>query len=190
MKITIDEDVLKKNHLKLSDYLYILLRKEYLKNDECEYDVRQRLIDEGIITVNCNLTVDGKDLFDKINKKFYGKKEREIDQLVLKLQELWPEGYKDRKYKWRSNETDVKTKLYKFFEIYGKKFTNVTDEQIVEAAQKYVTRFNNSGDRTFQKILKYFILSQNNEGSLLADNLEAIFKNEGFDDCSSTDSLF
>lgn len=188
MKITIDEAVLKRNHLKLSDYLYILLRKEYLKNDECEYDVRQRLIDEGIITVNCNLTIDGKELINKIDNKFNGKEDERFENLAKKLQALWPTGYKDSKWKWQSNEDDVKKKLYAFFKDYPR-FKNVTDEQILEAAKIYVKRFDESGNRLYQKILKYFIVGQNGDSSLLADNLDAVLKNETPEE-SFTETLF
>ena len=188
MKIVIDESVLKKNHLKLSDYLYILLRKEFLKNDECEYDVRKRLIEEGIMTINMSLTIDGKDLLDKIDSKFNGKEDERCENLAKKLQALWPSGYKDSKWKWQSNEDDVKKKLYAFFKDYPR-FKNVTDEQILEAAKMYVKRFDESGNRLYQKILKYFIVGQNGECSMLADNLDAVLKNETPEDFSE-ETLF
>lgn len=73
--------------------------------------------------------------------------------LAEKLREIFPEGKKagTASTYYRSNTKDTALKLSKFFKIYG----DYTDEQVIEAAKKYVASFN--GNYKYMRALKYFI---------------------------------
>ena len=177
MKITIETNNLKHYGLNLADFLYLLLANECNSSYDCISGVKDRLILKGLLRKTETITVECEDIINEILKESeLVIKERNVDDLVIKLQELWPAGYKDNKYRWKCNKTDVKKKLYKFFKEYGEDYT---DEQIINAAKRYVEQFNNTGDRRFQKLLKYFIMKEDGSSeSDLATNLESIVSNE------------
>ena len=75
-----------------------------------------------------------------------------IDELVPKLQSIYPEGKNFNGQYWRGNKTDIKRKLQTFFKKYGNDYT---DEQIINATQSYVSGFNS--DYKFMRLLQYFI---------------------------------
>ena len=189
MKITIETNNLKHYGLNLADFLYLLLVNECNKSYDCVSGVKDRLILKGLLKKTETLTVDCEDIINEILKESeLIVKERNIDDLVVKLQELWPAGYKDNKYRWKSNKTDVKKKLYKFFKEYGEDFT---DDQILEAAKRYVKQFDETGNRRFQKLLKYFIMKEDGSSeSDLATNLESIVNNENIEQQIEDVSLF
>ena len=105
----------------------------------------------------------------------YIPKEERLDRLYEAMREYFPNGYKMAPYAWRGNRKDVTLKLKKFFKMYGNKYT---DEQILDATRRYVECFN--GDNTHMRILKYFIL-KDNESDLATvlenkdDNLTNLF---------------
>lgn len=105
----------------------------------------------------------------------YIPKEERLDRLYEAMREYFPHGYKMAPYAWRGNRKDVTLKLKKFFKMYGNKYT---DEQILDATRRYVECFN--GDNTHMRILKYFIL-KDNESDLATvlenkdDNLTNLF---------------
>ena len=194
MKITINPDAVKKQGLEMCDFYALLVADELHNTAKTFNDSFKFLRDNGLLIGDKTLSDSGRKLMNSIldmsthSKMAITKvKERNTDNLVKELRALWPSGYKDKKWKWNSNETDIKKRLDKFFEDYGYDFT---DEQIIEAAKRYVKRFDDSGTRMYQKVLKYFIVSQNGEGSLLADYIEAIQKGESDDLDISTETLF
>lgn len=78
---------------------------------------------------------------------------RELEDLVNKLKSLFPEGKKPgTSLYWRGNYLEIVKKLRVFF----KKYKRYSDEEIVDAAKRYVESFN--GDYQYMHILKYFIL--------------------------------
>ena len=84
------------------------------------------------------------------------------------MRALYPRGNSSSGYPWRGNLRDLTKRLKKFFKLYG----NWTDEEIINATQRYVSHYN--GDYTYMRILKYFILKSDKgeEGSDLATWLE------------------
>jgi hypothetical protein len=75
-----------------------------------------------------------------------------VEQLAAKLMEIFPKEKKAGTcHYFRGNKKDNILRLKKFFKLYGK----YTDEQILDAARKYVTSFN--GNYSYMRILKYFI---------------------------------
>lgn len=112
-------------------------------------------------------------------------KEDSLDALVEKLRAIFPEGKKEGTTStyFRGNLRDNKLKLKKFFKMYGNKFT---EEQILDAARRYVASFN--GNYTYMRALKYFIWKPekktNAEGKIYIEEVSdlATFienKNEG-----------
>ena len=76
-----------------------------------------------------------------------------IANLATKLMEIFPKEKKSgTNHYFRGNTKDITLKLKKFFKLYGNKYS---DEQVLSAAQAYVSSFN--GNYTYMRILKYFI---------------------------------
>ena len=112
------------------------------------------------------------------------KRTTNIEELADKLRDIYPNGkIFNTNYYYRCNRQDIINKLKTFFKMYGTKYT---DEQIINATQKYVDSFN--GNYTYLKLLKYFIwkderLKGESVQSLLADFIE----NESSEDTTNTD---
>ena len=112
------------------------------------------------------------------------KRTTNIEELADKLRDIYPNGkIFNTNYYYRCNRQDIINKLKTFFKMYGTKYT---DEQIINATQKYVNSFN--GNYTYLKLLKYFIwkderLKGESVQSLLADFIE----NENSEDTTNTD---
>lgn len=112
------------------------------------------------------------------------KRTTNIEELADKLREMYPNGkIFNTNYYYRCNRQDIINKLKTFFKMYGTKYT---DEQIINATQKYINSFN--GNYAYLKLLKYFIwkderLKGESVQSLLADFIE----NESSEDTTNTD---
>lgn len=79
-----------------------------------------------------------------------------LDELALKLKEIYPKGRKDgtNNY-WTEGQALIVRRLKLFFKKYG---TEYSHEQIIQATQDYVNSFN--GDYRFMRVLKYFIFKE------------------------------
>ena len=125
------------------------------------------LIQKGLITAERN------DLFQQVGWRHTNKgtevldsvimdsdKEQEpqdrLIQLATRLKEIFPKGKKDgTNYYWADGVALIVRRLKLFFKKYGNKFT---DEQIIQAAEKYVQGFN--GNYQYMRLLKYFIFKE------------------------------
>lgn len=125
------------------------------------------LIQKGLITAERNdlfqqvgwrLTNKGTEVLDSVimdSDKEQGPQDRLI-QLATKLKEIFPKGKKDgTNYYWADGVALIVRRLKLFFKKYGNKFT---DEQIIQAAEKYVQGFN--GNYQYMRLLKYFIFKE------------------------------
>lgn len=125
------------------------------------------LIQKGFITAERNelfqqtgwrLTNKGTEVLDSViidSDKEQEPQDRLI-QLATKLKEIFPKGKKDgTNYYWADGVVLIVRRLKLFFKKYGNKFT---DEQIVQAAEKYVQGFN--GNYQYMRLLKYFIFKE------------------------------
>ena len=112
------------------------------------------------------------------------KRTTNIEELADKLRNIYPSGkIYNTNYYYRCNRQDIINKLKTFFKMYGTKYT---DEQIINATQKYIKSFN--GNYAYLKLLKYFIwkderLKGESVQSLLADFIE----NESSEDITNDD---
>ena len=125
------------------------------------------LIQKGLITAERNdlfqqvgwrLTNKGTEVLDSVimdSDKEQEPQDRLI-QLATKLKEIFPKGKKDgTNYYWAHGVALIVRRLKLFFKKYGNKFT---DEQIIQAAEKYVQGFN--GNYQYMRLLKYFIFKE------------------------------
>ena len=125
------------------------------------------LIQKGLITAERNdlfqqvgwrLTNKGTEVLDSViidSDKEQEPQDRLI-QLATKLKEIFPKGKKDgTNYYWADGTALIVRRLKLFFKKYGNKFT---DEQIIQAAEKYVQGFN--GNYQYMRLLKYFIFKE------------------------------
>ena len=125
------------------------------------------LIQKGLITAERNdlfqqvgwrLTNKGTEVLDSVimdSDKEQEPQDRLI-QLATKLKETFPKGKKDgTNYYWTEGVALIVRRLKLFFRKYGNKFT---DEQIIQAAEKYAQGFN--GSYQYMRLLKYFIFKE------------------------------
>ena len=125
------------------------------------------LIQKGLITaerddlfhqVGWRLTNKGTEVLDSVimdSDKEQEPQDRLI-QLATRLKEIFPKGKKDgTNYYWTEGVALIVRRLKLFFRKYGNKFT---DEQIIQAAEKYVQGFN--GNYRYMRLLKYFIFKE------------------------------
>lgn len=149
--ITIDEALL----------MLVIYNKADLERAE------KALIQKGLITAERNdlfpqvgwrLTNKGTEVLDSVimdSDKEQEPQDRLI-QLATRLKEIFPKGKKDgTNYYWADGVALIVRRLKLFFKKYGNKFT---DEQIVQAAEKYVQGFN--GNYQYMRLLKYFIFKE------------------------------
>lgn len=125
------------------------------------------LIQKGLITAERNelfqqtgwrLTNKGTEMLDSVimdSDKEQEPQDRLI-QLAARLKEIFPKGKKDgTNYYWADGVALIVRRLKLFFKKYGNKFT---DEQIIQATEKYVQGFN--GNYQYMRLLKYFIFKE------------------------------
>ena len=125
------------------------------------------LVQKGLITAERNdlfqqvgwrLTNKGTEVLDSVimdSDKEQEPQDRLI-QLATRLKEIFPKGKKDgTNYYWTEGVALIVRRLKLFFRKYGNKFT---DEQIIQAAEKYVQGFN--GNYQYMRLLKYFIFKE------------------------------
>lgn len=160
MKYVIDENLCKEYGLDLPSVLAILLVK--LNTDIpkllTELVSKQVLVkEEGLFEGGYLVTQRWDDVLSNLlldsEQQNPKKNEEHLEALAKSLMEAFPQGRKQNTNTyWRGNIKDTKLRLKKFFKLYGDKYT---DEQIIQAAKRYVKSFN--GDYRFMRVLKYFI---------------------------------
>ena len=157
MKITIDEDVCKKYGMTMSELLMILLIKlgvNILELGEQMASV-EMIIPDNTINGKYVITQRWNNVAENIilDSDKYKQPIDRLEQLVIKLQKIFPEGKKEGTSQyWRGNKREISLRLKKFFKLYDNTYT---DEQILTAAKNYVETFN--GQYNYMRVLKYFI---------------------------------
>lgn len=191
MNININEKVCEENNLSVPKVLALAAIQYSTPKDY------EELIKEGLITKyngsmfeperRYSLMDKAEELLTKIiinSDSNVTKRSTSIEELADKLRDIYPNGkIVNSNYYYRCNRQDIINKLKTFFKMYGTKYT---DEQIINATQKYIDSFN--GNYTYLKLLKYFIwkderLKGESVQSLLADFIE----NESSEDITNTD---
>lgn len=191
MNININEKVCEENNLSVPKVLALAAIQYSTPKDY------EELIKEGLITKyngsmfeperRYSLMDKAEELLTKIiinSDSNVTKRSTNIEELADKLRDIYPNGkIVNSNYYYRCNRQDIINKLKTFFKMYGTKYT---DEQIINATQKYIDSFN--GNYTYLKLLKYFIwkderLKGESVQSLLADFIE----NESSENITNTD---
>lgn len=190
MKITIDEDVCRKNGLELSDLFAILYvrctdnvekHKEYIANNEIIINKdNQYFIDTAYSElVDSILLTSDKSIPEKLD----------CEKLAIDMRQLFPKGIKTGSSAWRGNLREITLRLQKFFKLYG---SDWTEEQILAATKRYIDSFN--GDTKFMRILKYFILKSekkfNEDGKFVVEEVSELATWLENDDLEKEDTLW
>lgn len=156
MNYIINEDICKEKGMDLPSLLAVLLVKTGVNITELFNNLINKGIlvkdissDEFLVTQNWDSICS--DILLSADKTVPS--EDQLLPLVNSLMEIFPPGKKEgTTIYWKGNKKDNKERLQKFFKLYGNKYSN---EQIIEAAKKYVESFN--GQYTYMRALKYFI---------------------------------
>lgn len=158
MKVTIDEAICAKLHLSVAEVLMILLVKTGVDIPELVTSMKEKqmLVEENsLLGKKILVTQRWSEQCDRALLRA----EKDIPQgnaleaLAKSLMNVFPAGKKEGTcHYWRGNTREVTLRLSKFFKLYGNKYT---DEQIIDAAQRYVSSFN--GRYQYMRVLKYFL---------------------------------
>ena len=191
MKIEVSDEICKKYNLSIEEAL-VLIGLKYSSQEVFQKLNKERfLLDLGSSIFNeetkYKLSRKANEALSCIlaeSTDIVAKRTTNIEELADKLREIYPNGkIFNTNYYYRCNRQDIINKLKTFFKMYGTKYT---DEQIINATQKYINSFN--GNYAYLKLLKYFIwkderLKGESVQSLLADFIE----NESSEDTTNTD---
>lgn len=163
MTICLSKEGCQKNNITLAEALLLLAI-----SNNADLDAAQKeLIKKGCITASRNdlfqqvgwrITNKGASVIDSVivDSDRNQKPEDNLTALATKLKEVFPKGKKDgTNYYWADGIALIVRRLKLFFKKYGDGYTN---EQIVQAAEKYVQGFN--GNYQYMKLLKYFIFKE------------------------------
>ena len=161
--ICLNKKATQQNGITIDEALLMLVIHNKVNLESAE----KALIQKGLITAERNdlfqqvgwrLTNKGTEVLDSVimdSDKEQEPQDRLI-QLATRLKEIFPKGKKDgTNYYWTEGVALIVRRLKLFFRKYGNKFT---DEQIIQAAEKYVQGFN--GSYQYMRLLKYFIFKE------------------------------
>ena len=166
MKINLSLEGCKNNNTSLGEVLLLLL----IANEVDEVKTKNDLINKGLIDykyknvgktlikTGLEITRNGCELLNSviIDSDKNLKAPEALTDLAKKLKEIFPKGKKDgTNYYWAEGVALIIRRLRLFFKKYGNLYN---DEQIINAAEKYVQSFN--GNYTYMKLLKYFIFKE------------------------------
>ena len=191
MKIEVSDEICKKYNLSIEEAL-VLIGLKYSSQE-----IFQKLNKERFL-LDLGSSIFEEETKYKLSRKanevlscilaestdVVAKRTTNIEELADKLRDVYPSGkIYNTNYYYKCNRQDIINKLKTFFKMYGTKYT---DEQIINATQKYIKSFN--GNYTYLKLLKYFIwkderLKGESVQSLLADFIE----NESSEDTTNDD---
>jgi hypothetical protein len=185
MKIVIDEKALRKYNIPFTQFLLMMFIKETQGTIFNYNNTLESLKHRGYMYSDDILMEEAANIVQKVLcDSEVMTDDKNVEKLCEKLQSMWPSGKKDNKWYWRGNKKEITLALKKFFKFYGK----YTNEQILNAAQKYIESFSLKGD-TYMELLKYFIIRERPEmKSNLATYIERY--SEDTEEDNSNESLF
>ena len=157
MTITLTEDACKALGVSVGEALYLLAIGSGLDLEEAEKSMRAKGYvkkpSNTLLSLPLRLTTKGKEVITGIIADSTPKgTDARLISLAQELREVFPKGKKDgtNNY-WSDGATIIVRRLKLFFKKYG----DLTNDQILTAARKYVESFN--GNYQFMRTLKYFI---------------------------------
>lgn len=156
MNYVINEDICKKKGMDLPSLLAVLLVKTGVNITELFNDlVNKEVLVKDMFSEGFLVTQRWDSICSDIllSADTSVPSDERLLPLVDSLMQIFPAGKKEgTPLYWKGNRKDNKERLQKFFKLYGNKYS---DEQILQAARKYVESFN--GQYTYMRALKYFI---------------------------------
>ncbi len=191
MTISINEEICKKKGLDMSELFAILLIKSCEDLAKLFQSMENRKIVVKDMFKGYMITQRWDDVASSIlldSDKSSQSPER-LENLALKLMEQFPKEKKTGTcHYFRGNKKDNILRLKKFFKLYGK----YTDQQIIDAAKRYVSSFN--GNYSYMRVLKYFIwkdeVKTDAEGNRYVDEVSDLanwIENAGQEDSMNSD---
>lgn len=172
MRLTIDQSILDKYELSISEFMVLYLSINSVNIKSCmESLVAKGLADKNLFSENSIVVSDKiKDLISTIaidSDKNVIDKDAEFIELANELRELYPAGRKEgTTYMWRGTTAEIAKKLKTLVVKYKYSFTR---EQVLKATKDYISSFN--GNYKKMRLLKYFILKSERDAD---DNINVI----------------
>ena len=191
MRLTIDQTVLDKHDLTISEFMVLYLSVNSVDIKSCMDSLvakglaDKNLFSEGSIVVSDKI----KELVSTIaidSDKSVIDKDAEFIELANELRELYPSGRKEgTTYMWRGTTAEIAKKLKTLVVKYKSSFTR---EQVIRATKEYVSSFN--GNYKKMRLLKYFILKSEKDADdnvNVISELMTLIENEGQTDAQRDD---
>lgn len=191
MRLTIDQTVLDKHDLTISEFMVLYLSVNSVDIKSCmDSLVAKGLADKNLFSEGSIVVSDKvKELVSTIaidSDKSVIDKDAEFIELANELRELYPAGRKEgTTYMWRGTTAEIAKKLKTLVVKYKYSFTK---EQVIKATKEYISSFN--GNYKKMRLLKYFILKSERDAD---DNINVIselmtlIENEGQTDAQRDD---
>ncbi len=161
--ISLNKKAAHQNGVTIDEALFMLI----ISNNSNLEAAEKSLIEKGYITANRNnlfevvgwrLTKKGAEILDSVvvDSDKHQEPEDKLISLATKLKEVFPKGKKEgTNYYWADGVALIVRRLKLFFKKYGNTYS---EEQIIQAAEKYVQGFN--GNYRYMRLLKYFIFKE------------------------------
>ena len=191
MRLTIDQTVLDKHDLTISEFMVLYLSINSVDIKSCMDSLvakglaDKNLFSEGSIVVSDKI----KELVSTIaidSDKSVIDKDAEFIELANELRELYPSGRKEgTTYMWRGTTAEIAKKLKTLVVKYKYSFTR---EQVIKATKEYISSFN--GNYKKMRLLKYFILKSERDADdnvNVISELMTLIENEGQTDAQRDD---
>lgn len=183
MRLTIDQTVLDKHDLTISEFMVLYLNVNSVDIKSCmDSLVAKGLADKNLFSEGSIVVSDKvKELVSTIaidSDKSVIDKDAEFIELANELQELYPAGRKEgTTYMWRGTTAEIAKKLKTLVVKYKYSFTR---EQVIKATKEYISSFN--GNYKKMRLLKYFILKSERDADdnvNVISELMTLIENEG-----------
>lgn len=183
MRLTIDQTVLDKHDLTISEFMVLYLNVNSVDIKSCmDSLVAKGLADKNLFSEGSIVVSDKvKELVSTIaidSDKSVIDKDAEFIELANELRELYPAGRKEgTTYMWRGTTAEIAKKLKTLVVKYKYSFTR---EQVIKATKEYIGSFN--GNYKKMRLLKYFILKSERDADdnvNVISELMTLIENEG-----------
>lgn len=183
MRLTIDQTVLDKHDLTISEFMVLYLNVNSVDTKSCmDSLVAKGLADKNLFSEGSIVVSDKvKELVSTIaidSDKSVIDKDAEFIELANELRELYPAGRKEgTTYMWRGTTAEIAKKLKTLVVKYKYSFTR---EQVIKATKEYISSFN--GNYKKMRLLKYFILKSERDADdnvNVISELMTLIENEG-----------
>lgn len=191
MRLTIDQSILDKHELTISEFMVLYLNAKEVDITECVNTlVKKGLADRNLFKENSLVVSEKiKELLSTIvidSDKEVINKDAEFLELANELRELYPAGRKEgTTYMWRGTTAEIAKKLKTLVVKYKYSFTR---EQVLKATKEYISSFN--GNYKKMRLLKYFILKSERDADdnvNVISELMTLIENEGQTDAQRDD---